>query len=1190
MMKLLLSDNPERRIGILSNEYALIFKAVRNPNSINTRDKPYCAIELVNKKIIDSQHFIDLSSKEIHGFIGLIEVDDLIFIGVITGKSRVASPIPKENVNKIYSVDFFCLNDATWDFFDLDSSGYPILSDPNDSNTNSFDQQYTGNNLTLPKHPCFDLKKLLSNGSFYYSSDFDLTSTLQNRGVGVHSLSSDNYEAEYMWNSFLMQEIITYRDRLDSHAKQILDDEGFLTTVIRGFAETFVTYIKDTKVALTVICKQSWKRAGTRFNARGVDDDSNVANFVETEFIMYSKNICFAFSQIRGSIPVFWEQDTSLLNPKVQITRSIEATQPVLDKHFLKLIKKYGSVHVVNLLSTKSSEIELSQRYKEHITRSKKIHLNENVYYTPFDFHRETSQEGFSAVFRLIPKIMDSILAQGYFAYDIQEKKVLSEQHGIFRTNCLDCLDRTNLVQQVISLAAFKSFLQNYKFIPENAYVDEEDFINIHNTLWADHGDMISQIYTGTNALKSSFSRKGKMSLAGALSDATKSVSRMYINNFMDKGKQQNIDTLLGRLPHQVPVQLYDPINEYVTSELERMSEKFTSYSVINLFVGTFNVNGNTRKVDLSKWLYPIGEKFKPDVVVLGLQEVIELTAGSILNADYSKRSFWENMVNECLNQYNDKYILLRVEQVTSMLIVFFVKSDKSKYVKQVEGANKKTGFGGMAGNKGAVAIRFKFAQTSFCFVNMHLAAGVNNIEDRRNDYENIQRGIAFTRSNTIGNHDSIFWLGDTNFRLNLPNDDVRRELNNKTEGYLSRLLHYDQLIQEMKGGRMFKGFVEPEIKFRPTYKYDNGTDRYDSSEKARTPSWTDRIIYKGQNIQPLAYSDVQLLISDHKPVFGAYKAKVKHVDEAKKIELTQQLFENYKNMHPNETSTMTSQLLNLGLENSQESLPSTNTSLSDLSFLDISNDNSNNTNDNSSTRFTLDPLKTTNPVTFSTASSSASIASSLSSSLPQAKNVISDKMTKLESVVTNPSGSTTRPVLRPPPPPILSINKNASQLAPSKSNHKTPTAVTALDNVSPTIRTNKLTRPLPPPTSIAPSNNNNSTSAHDTNKSVTSLPATNKVVSRPPGFDSNIILTPKNRSSTPTPVIPATSNTNSPSSSENFGNISSSNNLNNIVVTRIKQISVKDSNTNSNSTQNNNPKNSIHNLSLNSWQPLTPK
>lgn len=137
---------------------------------------------------------------------------------------------------------------------------------------------------------------------------------------------------------------------------------------------------------------------------------------------------------------MFWEQGTSLINPRVQITRSFEATQPVFDKHIMKSVEKYGPVHVVNLLSTKSSEIELSKRYKEHLTHSKKLNFNKDVFLTEFDFHKETSQEGFSGVRKVIPLIMDSLLSSGYYSYDVKEKKNISEQHGIFRTNCLDCL------------------------------------------------------------------------------------------------------------------------------------------------------------------------------------------------------------------------------------------------------------------------------------------------------------------------------------------------------------------------------------------------------------------------------------------------------------------------------------------------------------------------------------------------------------------------------------------------------------------------------------------------------------------------------------------------------------------------------------------------------------------------------
>lgn len=55
----------------------------------------------------------------------------------------------------------------------------------------------------------------------------------------------------------------------------------------------------------------------------------------------------------------------------------------------------------------------------------------------------------------------------------------------------------------------------------------------------------LSRIYAGTGALKSSFTRHGKMSLAGALADARKSATRMYINNFADKSRQNVMDILL---------------------------------------------------------------------------------------------------------------------------------------------------------------------------------------------------------------------------------------------------------------------------------------------------------------------------------------------------------------------------------------------------------------------------------------------------------------------------------------------------------------------------------------------------------------------------------------------------------------------------------------------------------------------
>jgi len=309
-------------------------------------------------------------------------------------------------------------------------------------------------------------------------------------------------------------------------------------------------------------------------------------------------------------------------------------------------------------------------------------------------------------------------------------------QEGVFRTNCLDCLDRTNLVQTIISQMSIEAFLahQNERAI--------SDFWMRHSSLWADNGDALSRIYAGTGALKSSFTRHGKMSLAGAIADARKSATRLYINNFADKGRQNTLDVLLGRLMGQVPVHLYDPINDYVTSELTRRAGEFSSNKTINIWTGTYNLNGRPNGIDedLSEWLFPDPSAEQPEIVAVGFQEIVELSPQQIMNSDPTQKQAWEKTVKHNLNNRakkinGERYLLLRSGQLVGAALCIFVKASVLKDIKNVEGSVKKTGLSGMAGNKGAVAIRMDYANTQICFVTAHLAAGFANYDERNKDY-----------------------------------------------------------------------------------------------------------------------------------------------------------------------------------------------------------------------------------------------------------------------------------------------------------------------------------------------------------------------------------------------------------------------------------------------------------------------
>lgn len=600
----------------------------------------------------------------------------------------------------------------------------------------------------------------------------------------------------------MISPLVQFRSRLMPQEREALDASRILTSAFRGFCKTMnipqsASPIKRSKNGmpsyLTIISRLSCRRTGTRFNSRGIDDDGHVANFVETETTFWHPSgSLFSYVQVRGSVPVFWEQAADLIpgRQKITITRSPEGTQPAFDKHFEDLERTYGAVHIVNLLSkTKVSETELSDLYQKGIQNCSLSSASDGeidhllLRATNYDFHAETKgAAGYDAARDIRRYIEDSTDAFAYYLAEETEDGpedasgasnigmvVVLQQEGVFRTNCLDCLDRTNLIQTLISQMAVEAFLGH------KGEFAASDFWMRHSSLWADNGDSLSKIYAGTGALKSSFTRHGKMSLSGAVADMRKSVQRIYHNNFIDPSRQITIDMLLGRLVGQVPVLLFDPISDFVSVELAKRSDEYTSFENISMWVGTFNLNGKTQGMDsdLSPWLFPesLGER-QPDIYVVGFQEIVELSPQQIMNSDPSRRQLWEKVVKRCLNERQErlggeKYLLLRSGQLVGAALCIFVQASALGHIKNVEGSVKKTGLSGMAGNKGAVAIRFDYANTHICFVTAHLAAGFANYDERNRDYATIHHGLRFQRNRGIEDHGRFtrtiraraFWL-----------------------------------------------------------------------------------------------------------------------------------------------------------------------------------------------------------------------------------------------------------------------------------------------------------------------------------------------------------------------------------------------------------------------------------------------
>lgn len=132
--------------------------------------------------------------------------------------------------------------------------------------------------------------------------------------------------------------------------------------------------------------------------------------------------------------------------------------------------------------------------------------------------------------------------------------------------------------------------------------------------------------------------------------------------------------------------------------------------------------------------------------------------------------------------------------------------------------------------------------------------------------------------------HEICVVNGDLNYRIDtMGRDSVVSAVKANN---LSKLLERDQLLASKRKNPWFRlrAFHELPITFAPTYKYDVGTDSYDTSEKKRAPAWCDRLLYRGHDrVNQLDYRRHEVRVSDHRPVSGMFEMVIKKVSPKKR-------------------------------------------------------------------------------------------------------------------------------------------------------------------------------------------------------------------------------------------------------------------------------------------------------------------
>ncbi|XP_042509430.1 phosphoinositide phosphatase SAC8-like [Macadamia integrifolia] len=376
------------------------------------------------------------------------------------------------------------------------------------------------------------LRTVESTPGLFYSYGIDLTLNLQRAFRLTEERASKplwkQADPRFVWNRNLLEELIECK----------LDP--FIIPLVQGSFQTMQFMLKDAPANITLISRRCTRRLGTRMWRRGANLEGDAANFIETEQLLELEGFKSSFLLVRGSIPLLWEQIVDLsYKPRLKIINH-EETSKVVERHFHDLTQRYGEVMVVDLTDKHGDEGQLSTAFAAEMQKLPYVR------YVSFDFHHHCGNSNLDNVQLLYDQISEDFEKQGYFLID-SEGKILAEQKGIVRVNCIDCLDRTNVTQSYLARESLNTQLRSMGALSSTECISTFGEIYVKfKTAWVEQGDEISLEYSGTLAMKSDLVRFGRQTLPGLIKDGITSLSRYYLNNFHDGIRQDAMDLISG--------------------------------------------------------------------------------------------------------------------------------------------------------------------------------------------------------------------------------------------------------------------------------------------------------------------------------------------------------------------------------------------------------------------------------------------------------------------------------------------------------------------------------------------------------------------------------------------------------------------------------------------------------------------
>lgn len=496
-----------------------------------------------------------------YGILGFIRFLHGYYLLLVTKRKKVAS-IGVHDVYKVVQISDLAITHPSWS------------------------TQNTGKGWMESKYRTLFFSMALKH--FYFSYSYDLTRTLQNN-MTAEQKHRNVYNEGFVWNEFLLQDLIRATSR----------DSPWVLPMIHG-------YLKENKFSLNgricnivLIARRSRHFAGTRFLKRGVNERGQVANAVECEQIVYDASSEVAhlphsftsYVQIRGSIPLFWGQDGSVLAPKPPI--AIQRVDPFYTAtilHFEDLLRQFGApIIVLNLVKQnekKPRESLLGEQYRIAVDEiNGNIPSALKIEFVDCDFSHFSKQIKGPDVVAVMNDYAEAALQKtGYFHAGCQRYSNYLNgdenpepgwapyrapdipgrfQTGLVRSNCIDSLDRTNAAQFITGKVAFGYQLcaLGLSMNPECDF--DDPVVQILLDMYQGMGNTLALQYGGSR-LAHTISTYREKTFANHSRDLLASLKRFYSNSFTDKEKQDSINLFLGNFcPWNEKVNLWDLETDY---------------------------------------------------------------------------------------------------------------------------------------------------------------------------------------------------------------------------------------------------------------------------------------------------------------------------------------------------------------------------------------------------------------------------------------------------------------------------------------------------------------------------------------------------------------------------------------------------------------------------------------------------